>query len=49
MKTEDALRLDAHDVVVSKDKEQMKAHRGSFDLILNTLAAPHNLDAFMSS
>ncbi len=46
-KREDALRLGAHDVVVSKDKEQMKAHQGSFDFILNTVAAPHNLDAFM--
>jgi uncharacterized zinc-type alcohol dehydrogenase-like protein len=34
-------------VVVSRDKAQMKAHRGSFDFILNTVAAPHDLDAFM--
>jgi uncharacterized zinc-type alcohol dehydrogenase-like protein len=46
-KREDALRLGAHDVVVSRDKEQMKAHRGSFDFILNTVAAPHDLDAFL--
>ncbi len=46
-KREDALRLGAHDVVVSKDKEQMALHQGSFDFILNTVAAPHDLDAFM--
>lgn len=46
-KREDALRLGAKDVVVSKDKEQMRAHRGTFDFILNTVAAPHDLDAFL--
>jgi uncharacterized zinc-type alcohol dehydrogenase-like protein len=35
-------------VVVSRDKEQMAAHLNSFDLILNTVAAPHNLDAFLA-
>jgi len=47
-KTADALRLGAHEVVVSKDKDEMKAHRNSFDFILNTVAAPHNLDAFLA-
>ena len=47
-KREDAVRLGAHDVVVSRDKEQMKAHLGSFDFILNTVAAPHDLDSFMA-
>jgi uncharacterized zinc-type alcohol dehydrogenase-like protein len=46
-KVQDALALGAHEVVVSRDKAQMKAHRGSFDFILNTVAAPHDLDAFM--
>lgn len=46
-KTEDALRLGADQVVVSKDAEQMMAHRESFDFILNTVAAPHKLDPFM--
>jgi uncharacterized zinc-type alcohol dehydrogenase-like protein len=46
-KREDALRLGAHDVVVSTDRQQMAAHRGSFDFILNTVAAPHDLDAFL--
>jgi uncharacterized zinc-type alcohol dehydrogenase-like protein len=40
--------LGADEVVVSKDEDQMKAHANSFDLIVNTVAAPHNLDAFTS-
>ena len=47
-KREDALRLGAHEVVVSKDAAEMKPHRGSFDFILNTVAAPHDLDAFLA-
>ena len=46
-KKADALALGAHDVVVSRDTGEMKAHRGTFDFILNTVAAPHDLDAFM--
>jgi uncharacterized zinc-type alcohol dehydrogenase-like protein len=46
-KREDALRLGAHDVIVSRDAGQMKAQRGTFDFILNTVAAPHGLDAFL--
>lgn len=46
-KIEDGLRLGASEVVVSKDAAQMAAHRDSFDFILNTVAAPHNLDAFL--
>ena len=47
-KKEDALRLGASEVVVSKNKEEMAAHLNSFDFILNTVAAPHDLDAFLS-
>ncbi|MCP9339166.1 NAD(P)-dependent alcohol dehydrogenase [Stutzerimonas xanthomarina] len=47
-KKEDALRLGASEVVVSKNKDEMAAHLNSFDFILNTVAAPHNLDAFLS-
>lgn len=38
--------LGADEVVVSRDSEQMAVHAGSFDFILNTVAAPHDLDAF---
>ena len=46
-KTADAKRLGADEVVISKDPEQMKQHFGSFHFILNTVAAPHNLDPFL--
>jgi uncharacterized zinc-type alcohol dehydrogenase-like protein len=46
-KREDALALGAHEVVVSKDREAMKAHRNSFDFILDTVAAPHDLDTYL--
>jgi uncharacterized zinc-type alcohol dehydrogenase-like protein len=47
-KIEDAKALGAHHVVVSKNRDEMKAHRDSFDFILNTVAAPHNLDHFLA-
>ena len=46
-KREDALRLGASKVVVSKNADEMAAHVGSFDFILNTVAASHDLDAFL--
>ncbi|PZU46698.1 MAG: zinc-binding dehydrogenase [Sphingomonas sp.] len=45
-KRQDALALGADEVVVSRNRDEMKAHRNSFDFILNTVAASHNLDAF---
>ncbi|MEA3112853.1 MAG: alcohol dehydrogenase, partial [Caballeronia sp.] len=45
-KIEDAKRLGAHEVVISKDPEQMAKHVNSFDFILNTVAASHDLDQF---
>ncbi len=39
-------QLGADDVVVSRNDDEMAAHVKSFDFILNTVAAPHNLDAF---
>ncbi len=41
-----ARALGADDVVVSRNEDEMAAHVKSFDFILNTVAAPHNLDAF---
>ncbi len=46
-KRDDALKLGAHEVVVSKNTDEMKAHLSSFDFILNTVSASHNLDAFI--
>jgi alcohol dehydrogenase (NADP+) len=45
-KIDDAKKLGAHEVVVSRDADQMAAHANSFDFILNTVAASHNLDDF---
>ena len=45
-KTEDARRLGADQAVVSKDAVAMQEHAASFDLILNTVAASHDLDAY---
>lgn len=47
-KVEDARRLGADEVVISKDPEAMAARQNSLDFILNTVAAPHNLDAFLA-
>ncbi|MEG3147754.1 NAD(P)-dependent alcohol dehydrogenase [Sphingomonas sp. RT2P30] len=45
-KRQDALDLGADEVVVSRNPDEMAAHAGSFDFILNTVAASHDLDAF---
>ena len=47
-KRADALRLGAQEVVVSKNEAEMAAHANSFDFILNTVAAAHDLDAFLA-
>lgn len=45
-KVADAKRLGADEVVISKNPDEMKLHLKSFDFILNTVAAAHNLDVF---
>jgi alcohol dehydrogenase (NADP+) len=45
-KREDARKLGADEVVNSRTAEEMAAHANSFDLIVDTVAAAHNLDAF---
>jgi uncharacterized zinc-type alcohol dehydrogenase-like protein len=45
-KREDAMALGADEVIVSRNAEEMQAHANSFDFILNTVAASHNLDAY---
>jgi uncharacterized zinc-type alcohol dehydrogenase-like protein len=47
-KAEDAKRLGADEVVISKNADEMAKHAGSFDFILDTVAASHNLDAYTS-
>jgi len=41
-----ATALGADEVVVSRNPDEMAAHAASLDFILNTVAAPHDLDAF---
>ncbi len=45
-KRAEAHGLGADEVVISRDAAQMKAQRNSFDFILDTVAASHDLDAF---
>ena len=47
-KVADIKALGADEVVISKDEAQMARHANSFDMILNTVAVAHNLDAFTS-
>ena len=47
-KSADAKRLGADEVVVSKNPDEMAAYANSFDFILNTVAAPHDLDAYLT-
>jgi uncharacterized zinc-type alcohol dehydrogenase-like protein len=47
-KTRDALRLGAKEVVISKNPDEMAKHAGSFDFILDTVAAHHDLNAYLS-
>jgi alcohol dehydrogenase (NADP+) len=45
-KRQDAHDLGADEVVISKNPDDMAKHAGSFDFILNTVAASHDLDAY---
>ena len=47
-KRDDAKRLGAKDLIVSKDTEALAEHAASFDFILNTVAASHDLDTFVN-
>jgi uncharacterized zinc-type alcohol dehydrogenase-like protein len=47
-KADDARRLGADEVVVSRDADAMRRHAGRFDFILDTVAAPHDLDAYLT-
>lgn len=47
-KRADAEALGAHEVVVSKDPAAMAACAKTLDLIVNTVAAPHDLDAYLT-
>ncbi len=46
-KADDARRFGADEVIISTDAADMKRHANRFDFILDTVAAPHNLDAYL--
>lgn len=46
-KAEDAERLGADSVLISKEKDQMKKHKGSFDFILNTVPVSHDINPYL--
>src|SRR5688572_3806792 len=46
-KKEDALRLGADDVVVSRHTDEMKKQAGSFDFILDAVSGGHDINAYM--
>jgi alcohol dehydrogenase (NADP+) len=48
-KADDARALGADHVVVSKDADQMAAAKKSLDLIIDTVAGPHDLDAYLAT
>ncbi len=46
-KKEDALRLGADEVVVSRNADEMSKHAGSFDFILDAVSADHDINAYI--
>ena len=46
-KIDDAKKLGADDVVISKDADAMQKHAGSFDFILDCVSAPHDINAYL--
>jgi uncharacterized zinc-type alcohol dehydrogenase-like protein len=46
-KEQDARRLGAHDFAITSDRATFKRLAGSFDLIVDTISAPHDLDAYL--
>jgi uncharacterized zinc-type alcohol dehydrogenase-like protein len=46
-KKADALRLGAHEVVVSRNAEELRPHAGTFHFILDTVSAVHDVNAYL--
>jgi len=47
-KKEAALRLGAHEVVVSREGDEMRKHTGSFDFIVDAVSADHDINAYIN-
>ena len=48
-KIADAKRLGADDVVISKDADAMKKEANSFDFIIDTVSAPHDINPYLEA
>jgi alcohol dehydrogenase (NADP+) len=46
-KKEDALRLGADEVVISRNADEMKSHAGTFDFILDAVSAEHDINSYV--
>jgi uncharacterized zinc-type alcohol dehydrogenase-like protein len=46
-KKDDALRLGADEVVISRNADEMAKHAGSFDFILDAVSADHDINAYI--
>ena len=47
-KKEDALRLGADEIVVSRNADEMQKHVESFDFILDTVSADHDINTYLN-
>lgn len=47
-KAEDAKKLGAHEVLISKNESEMAKHKGTFDFILNTVPVGHKMDPYIN-
>ena len=47
-KKEDAMRLGADEVVISRNADAMQKHAGSFDFILDAVSADHDINAYIN-
>lgn len=47
-KKDDAKKLGADEVLISKDEDEMKKHAGSFDFLLNTVPVKHDLNPYIN-
>ncbi|EAP86365.1 NAD(P)-dependent alcohol dehydrogenase [Croceibacter atlanticus] len=46
-KADDAKRLGASSVLISKNEDDMKKHKGSFDFLLNTVPVKHDINPYI--
>jgi uncharacterized zinc-type alcohol dehydrogenase-like protein len=47
-KVDDGKRLGADEVVISRNEDEMAAHTGSFDVMLDTVSADHDVNAYLN-